>query len=259
MVKETKKTVEVKLHQFDVRTQLRPDSKIAIFGKPGTGKTNLMYDLAKKMSDKFPIVNIFNGTEMENKAYEGVVPDTAISASYNEERLARIILRQRLLKSRNHPNPWAMTIIDDCADNPKFFKTTLFKKIFKMGRHYKHFISFLFQDALDLPRDMRGSLDYIFILRESSPQARKLIHKNYASFLTYKQFCQLLDQCTEDYRCVVIQNRESTNAIDKTYFWYRADRMEKEDVRLGSDQFWLECNKHKNPNYNEEDELAEGD
>lgn len=249
-------TTEIRLRKFDVARQLNPSSKIAIFGKPGTGKTNLMYDIAMKLRDKFPVVNIFNGSELENRAYEGTVPATAISSEFDEGRLSKIIQRQRMLKKRGHKNPWAMTIIDDCADNPKFFKTNLFRRIFKLGRHYAHLIAFLFQDALDLPRDMRNSLDYIFILKENSPKSRDLLAKNYITFFTRKkQVNQLLDQCTNDYRCIVIDCRSNSTKVEDIYYWYKADMIDKEEIKLGSEQFWDECTKHYNADYDDEEEL----
>lgn len=257
MVKKSDKvSVDQKIYKFNIKSQLEPESKIMLIGRPGSGKSSLIYDIMMEFRDKFPVVNIFNGSEMENRAYETTVPPTAISNDFDEKRMENIIRRQRLLKSRKHPNPYAMTIVDDCSDNPRNYDTKLFKKIFKLGRHYAHMIIFGFQEALDLPRSMRSALDYIFIFKETSPSSLALLYKNYApGCLTFKQFKSLMDACTGDHQCMVIKNYKSGDTIDKTYFYYKAPLFRKDEIKVGCRQFWADCAEHLNPEYDDEKEL----
>lgn len=248
--------ISLPLKKFNIRRQMKLETKSVIIGKPYTGKTVLMFDIAMNLRDKFPVVNIFNGSELEKHTYQGIVPETAISSSFDQSRLERIVQRQRLLTNRNHEDPMALTIIDDCGDDEKFFKSNLMSKIFKLGRHQNHMITFLFQDVLDMPRKQRSMIDYVFIFRITENKARKLAWENYASFLTYKQFCQVLDACTEDHGCLVLAKFDSdNNRPDGLYFWYKAKVYNKRDIKLGSEQFWKECTNHCNENYDEEEDI----
>lgn len=257
-----KNEIDLKINAFNVSHMKTvppkaPSIKFAIFGKPGTGKTNLMYDIMAKLGDCFPIINAFNGSEMQNKAYSSCLPSTLVSNSFDEDRLKKIINRQLILINQNHPNPWAMTIIDDCATDKKFFDTRLFRKIFKLGRHFKHSIGFLFQDALDLPREMRNSLDYVFIFSETIYKSRKLLHENYGGALSFAQFCQVLDSCTGDHKCLVIYR--GATELASSYFWYKADYIQPTSLKVCSEQVWQTCEEHLDPDYNDLGEILYDD
>ena len=41
-------------------------------------------------------------------------------------------------------------------------------------------------------------------------------------FPTFESFCQVMDQCTENYECLVINNNAKTNKLSEQIFWYKA-------------------------------------
>ena len=55
-------------------------------------------------------------------------------------------------------------------------------------------------------------------------------------FPNFEMFCQVMDQCTENYECLVIHNNEKSNKLTDQVFWYKAEP--HDDVRLGSKEFW---------------------
>ena len=55
-------------------------------------------------------------------------------------------------------------------------------------------------------------------------------------FPTFESFCQIMDQCTEDYECLVINNNSHSNKLQDQIFWYKANA--HEDFRLGSRDYW---------------------
>jgi hypothetical protein len=58
-----------------------------------------------------------------------------------------------------------------------------------------------------------------------------------------------MDQCTENYECLVINNNVKSNRLQDQVFWYKADN--HNDFRLGSKEFW---DLSKNYNSDEEEE-----
>ena len=81
------------------------------------------------------------------------------------------------------------------------------------------------------------NIDYVFILREPYISNRKRIYENYAGmFPTFESFCQVMDQCTENYECLVINNNAKTNKLDEQIFWYKAQP--HGDFKLGAKEFW---------------------
>jgi hypothetical protein len=66
---------------------------------------------------------------------------------------------------------------------------------------------------------------------------RKRIWENYASmFPTLDAFCSVMDQTTENYECLVINNNAKSNKLNEQIFWYKAEN--RPDFKLGSKEFW---------------------
>ena len=70
------------------------------------------------------------------------------------------------------------------------------------------------QYSLGIPPSLRTNVDYIFILRENIVSNRKRLYEQYAGmFPTFESFAQIMDQCTENYECLVINNNAKSNII----------------------------------------------
>jgi len=109
--------------------------------------------------------------------------------------------------------------------------------LFMNGRHWKIFLIIATQYPLGLPPTLRTNVDYVFILREPYVANRKRIYENYAGmFPTFESFCQIMDACTENYECLVIDNNVKSNKIQDMIYWYKAS--EHNDFKLGSKEFW---------------------
>jgi hypothetical protein len=55
-------------------------------------------------------------------------------------------------------------------------------------------------------------------------------------FPTFESFSQVMDQCTENYECLVINNNAKSNKLQDQVFWYKAEN--HGDFKLGSKEFW---------------------
>lgn len=93
------------------------------------------------------------------------------------------------------------------------------------------------QYPLGIPPNLRTNIDYVFILRENYATNRKRIYDNYASmFPTFEAFCSVMDQTTENFECLVINNNSKSNKLNDQIFWYKAQP--RPSFRLGSKEFW---------------------
>jgi hypothetical protein len=61
-----------------------------------------------------------------------------------------------------------------------------------------------------------------------------------------------MDQCTEDYNCLVIDNTTKSNKLEEQIYWYKAD--ETPEFTLGAPKFWQYSNDNYNPDNTEEDD-----
>eukprot|EP00798_Chlamydomonas_sp_ICE-L_P009394 gene9394-biopygen9325 len=82
------------------------------------------------------------------------------------------------------------------------------------------------QHPMGIPPNLRTNIDYVFILRENVVSNRKRIFDNYAGmFPSFDMFCQVMDQCTENYECLVINNNVQSNKLRTRIFGTRPSHM----------------------------------
>ena len=120
------------------------------------------------------------------------------------------------------------------------------------GRHFKILFIITMQYALGIPPNLRTNIDYVFILRENYMSNRKRLYEHYAGmFPNFEMFCQVMDQCTENYECLVIHNNAKSNKLCDQVFWYKAEI--HDEVKLGSPEYWkYSANNSSDENTNDE-------
>jgi hypothetical protein len=241
----------LELKKFDMKSiQFKPNENkgpvVVLIGKRDTGKSFLVRDLLWYQQD-IPIGTVISGTEEGNGFYGKMVPRLFIHNEYNSAIIENILKRQRtVLKQvkkemeaykRTTIDPRAFVILDDCLYDNTWSRDKLMRLLFMNGRHWKVMLVITMQYPLGIPPTLRTNIDYVFILRENYIANRKRIYENYAGmFPTFEAFCQVMDQCTENYECLVINNNSKSNKLNDQVFYYKADA--HNDFRLGSKEFW---------------------
>tara|TARA_B100000424_G_C22906214_1_gene482023 strand:+ start:96 stop:932 length:837 start_codon:yes stop_codon:yes gene_type:complete len=241
----------LELKKFDMKTisfkaNENKGPVIVLIGRRDTGKSFLVRDLLFHNQD-IPIGTVISGTEAGNQFYTNHVPKLFIHEEYNTAIIENILKRQKtVLKQINKEqtsygrstiDPRAFVILDDCLFDASWTKDKLMRLLFMNGRHWKIMLVITMQYPLGIPPNLRTNIDYVFILREPYISNRKRIYENYAGmFPTFESFCQVMDQCTENYECLVINNNSKSNNLTEQIFWYKAEH--RKDFRLGSREFW---------------------
>jgi hypothetical protein len=254
----------LELKKFDMRSiSFKPNENkgpvIVLIGKRDTGKSFLVRDLLFYQQE-IPIGTVISGTEEGNGFYGKMVPKLFVHNEYNTAIIENILKRQRtVLKQikkemetykRSTIDPRAFVILDDCLYDNTWSRDKMMRLLFMNGRHWKVMLVITMQYPLGIPPTLRTNIDYVFILRENYIANRKRIYENYAGmFPTFESFCQVMDQCTENYECLVINNNVKSNKLQDQVFWYKADS--HNDFRLGSKEFW-ELSKGYNSDDDEE-------
>ena len=241
----------LELKKFDMKSiSFKPNENkgpvVVLIGKRDTGKSFLVRDLLYYQQE-IPIGTVISGTEEGNGFYGKMVPKLFIHNEYNTAIIENILKRQRtVLKQvkvemeaykRSNIDPRAFVILDDCLYDNTWARDKMMRLLFMNGRHWKIMLVITMQYPLGIPPTLRTNIDYVFILRENYIANRKRIYENYAGmFPTFESFCQVMDQCTENYECLVINNNSKSNKLHDQVFWYKADN--HNDFRLGSKEFW---------------------
>jgi hypothetical protein len=198
-------------------------SKITIIGKPGSGKSVLIKQLLYSKKHLIPVAMAISGSEDSNKFYEKIIPSLFIYDRYRKDVLENFIKRQKHAKE-HLKNPWAVLVMDDCMDDVKIFNDPLLQGLFKNGRHWNMLAIFANQYVFDFKPNIRTNIDGVFIFREPNQSNREKIYKNFASIIpTYSIFCQLMNDLTQDYTCIYINNQIQSNEWTDCVFYFKAD------------------------------------
>ena len=219
---------------------------VVLIGRRDTGKSFLVRDLLYYHQD-IPIGTVISGTEEGNGFYATHVPKLFIHDEYNTGIIENIMKRQRqVLKEvkkeketyrKSNIDPRTFAILDDCLYDASWTKDKMMRLLFMNGRHWKVMLIITMQYPLGIPPNLRTNIDYVFILREPYIANRKRIWENYAGmFPTFESFCQVMDQCTENFECLVINNNSKSNKLQDQIFWYKAQN--HGGFKLGSKEFW---------------------
>ena len=235
---------------------------IVLIGRRDTGKSFLVKDLLYYHQD-IPVGVVISGTEAGNGFYGSIVPKLFIHDEYNTVIIQNILKRQKVVlkeikkeievykRRTSKIDPRAFVILDDCLYDNSWSRDKMMRLLFMNGRHWKIMLVITMQYPLGIPPNLRTNIDYVFILREPYINNKKRIWENYAGmFPTFESFCQVMDQCTEDYECLVINNNSKSNKLVDQIFWYKADP--HNNFKLGSKEYW-ELSKNINSDDEEDD------
>lgn len=236
---------QLHLKKFDIST-IDSDKVVVLIGKRETGKSFLVRDLLYNHRD-LPLGTVISTTESANKFFGNIVPPMFIHDEYTPETLDNVVKRQKMVinmiekqkaqTGASNIDPRAFLLLDDCMYDNRWISDKNVRLLFCNGRHYKIMFIITMQFPLGIPPSLRTQIDYVFILRENLISNRKRIYENYAGmFKTFDAFCQVMDQTTENFECLVIHNGSKSNKLDEQVFWYKAEP--RGNFKIGAREFW---------------------
>ena len=229
----------------------RKSPMMVVIGKKDTGKSFLVRDILFQTQRHFPVGTVISATEVANEFFQHMVPSKFIHDKYKPEIVQNVIRRQATIKSKRNQDkaargnssnidPRAFLILDDCLYDAKAWineESTRF--VFMNGRHIDLMTIITMQYPLGITPNLRTNVDFVFILRENILGNRRRIYENYAGmFPTFEMFCTFMDQCTENYECLVICNNVSSNKLEDQVFWYKA--AEHPPFKLCDQSLWVD-------------------
>ena len=235
--------MNLKLKKFDM-SSIKSDKVVLFIGKRETGKSFLVRDLLWHNRD-LPVGTVISGTEGANQFYSKMIPSIFIHDEYTPEIINNFVKRQgRLIKKQvggapeyQNIDPRAFLILDDCLYDNSWVKDKNVRSLFMNGRHFKAFFIITSQYSLGIPPNLRTNVDYVFVLRETIHSNRRRLYEQYCGmFPTYEFFCSVMDQCTENFECLVINNNSKSSKLEEQVYWYKG--ADHPDFRLGADILW---------------------
>lgn len=229
----------------------RKSPMMVIIGKKDTGKSFLVRDILFTTQRHFPVGTVISATEVANEFFQNMVPSKFIHDKYRPEIVQNVIKRQATIKQKRNQDkavrggnsnidPRAFLILDDCLyDAKSWINEDSTRFVFMNGRHIDLMTIITMQYPLGITPNLRTNVDFVFILRENILGNRRRIYENYAGmFPTFEMFCSFMDQCTENYECLVICNNVASNKLEDQVFWYKAS--DHPPFRLCDQSLWVD-------------------
>lgn len=246
MSNKIQREFNIQLKKFDM-SWITKDNVIALLGRRGTGKSTLVKDILYSVRD-IPVGTVISPTEEVNRFYSNIIPPIFIHGDYNPSIIEKFVSRQKFITrkhvneinryGRSQINPHAFIILDDCMYDDTWTRDSSIRFLFMNGRHIKALFLFTMQYPLGVPPALRTNIDYSFILKDNNISNRKKIYEHYAGvFPKFEVFCEFMAQCTQNYECLVINNKVDSNNLEDMVFWYKAN-LNTPDFKIGSSEYW---------------------
>lgn len=223
------------LRKFDMAS-VPSDSVVVVIGKRATGKSFVVRDLLHRHRD-VPIGCVVSLTESVQPFYQHFIPPALIHTEYTPEVVDILVDRQMALRQARHDDvaaiddtvggshvdPRAFLVLDNCLMDSSWTRDERIRRLFMNDRSLRLLFVITIPHPLGIPPILLAEIDYIFILRETNLSTRKRTYQHYANvFPTFDVFCQVMDQCTDDYGCLVIDNTARSIQLEDRVFWYKA-------------------------------------
>lgn len=239
--------MKLELKKFDPST-IKSDSVVVFIGKRNTGKSYCMKDILSYHKD-LPVGIVISPTETANNYFEKFIPNMLIYDEYEPTIVKKFLDRQININKQKSDalkkygasdiDSRAFLILDDCLYDKSWPTDKSIRSIFMNGRHYKIFFLITMQYCLGLPPILRANVDYVFIFKNNLIKEREKLYNHYAGvFNNFETFCTVMDNCTDNYECLVIDNKVQSNKLEDQVKWYKAKDV---DFKLCTPELWNLC------------------
>lgn len=241
-----KEEIIVELNRFNPE-KIHPGSICVFIGKRNTGKTFLTKDLLYHQRD-IPFGKVFSETDELNREYCTIIPKSFITKNYKPETIQKIFdtQKEKIDKKLNDLmdefpgvaekdlidkyiktdiSNYAFVLLDDCLADKNWKNDKTIKQIFYNGRHYNIFFLLTMQIPLGIPPNLRSNIDYVFLTFTNNNQDIEKLFRCYGgAFRNLEEFKTILNRCTENYSCMVIDNSTNSKRFEDKVFHYKAKK-----------------------------------
>ena len=248
---------EIAFTKFNMR-EMEFGAVIAVVAKRASGKSWTVRDILSYYKD-VPLCVVFSLTEKNNPFFSKFVPQCFVFEKFSSAQFQKLIDRATDIKSKNilrekvglKPiDGRCIVVMDDILEDKSVFKDPNMDLMFYNGRHYGFHFIIVTQDIMKIPCSFRSQIDYAFILSEPRQKYQKKIYDNVASIIPdFKFFTELLRMFTDNFGCMVINNRKSSHDLAENVFHYRA--APHKNLKIGNKSTWHYNEKNFDKHYDE--------
>lgn len=238
--------VNIKIRQFEPDAMVQ-NKIILIIGPQYSGKSWLNRDLLWYINTPFGILS--DPTESLKRFYGEILPKQCKQSEINDDIISKFCNRATKISEFNKDfnrnlDGRSLLILDNCVPDlidMKWEKNKNFKFIFTTGKEASVSMVLTSPYPLKMPAHYLSAIDYVFILHDNNKKNKKALWDMFGGmFGTIEQFTSVMDQCTKDYGCMVIDRTKVSDKLTDQVYWYKASSDPKKRF-LGSKRLWQTC------------------
>ena len=173
-------------------------------------------------------INLKNvaATSPNKKEYEQIMPHVQICNEYSDAHVNSFMIAQRTLARTLRQNtPTTAYILDDCIHSSIMWKTNKhLRALFMNGRCAKISTFFALTYPFKITPEFGCNIEYTFIFNTRSPKVRQQLYNLYCAMIpSFEIFEMLMNNYTQDYGSLVIDNTVMSSNWQDMVFWYRGE------------------------------------
>ena len=239
-------TDSLKIRKISIN-DIKPRKNILIIGKQGSGKTTLindiLYHIRKKVNTAFAISPASDSQQM----FRSCLPESHVYSDYSPEIIQNLISTMTNLKNHSETKNIDVGLIADNSMHQKeIWNSKEMREICMNGRHYNLWFITSVQNLVDIGPDVQSQIDYVFVFKNNTISNRQKLYKYFFGlFEKFEDFCTVLDNCTNNYECLVLDNTKISGNIEDSLYYYKAN-LDIQNFKVGNKNFSLPFQNKKN-------------
>jgi predicted ATP-binding protein involved in virulence len=239
----SKNPQKLRVRKLDPKN-IKPHRLHLIVGKRGCGKTTLLKDLMYHLRNSVDFAMAMCPTMESASMLRSVLPECCVFDRYVGNKVDQLVqLAQQLVHSDKKRS--FLLIADDVLYDRSVLRNPSIRNLFFNGRHLRTSFIILAQYMMDLTPDLRAQIDYLYVMRDNIVANRQRLYKNlFGCVSSFENFQSLMDNCTQNYECLCLDNTVQTVQPSECIFWYKA-QMDLDDFSLGRNVFFDMTRRYK--------------
>ena len=227
----------VRIERWDP-SKIDDHPRILLIGRSGSGKSVALRDVLSYLADRVDLCLFFSPTTESIEAFRQIAPRSSVYAGgLNLELVAEALQLNRSLAERKKQRE-LMIVADDIGFDKQLLKSPVMRDIAMNGRPAKCGLAVTLQYCMDLGPDLRTQFQYIICCADNIHANRKRIWQYFAGVVpTYREFDAIMQSCTQDHSCLVIDNSNPSASIRTSIFHWKA-RLHPPPYKLCKPVFW---------------------
>lgn len=237
---------------------------IAIIGKTGSGKSTIAKNIVYYKQKVIRLPLFISETSTINNDFKNIISEPLTFDQFPPDALSALFKQQeKLIKEKNKGNKKytkavldAFIIFDDMLGSGKrWLYHPVIRTLAYQCRHWQISWIFCVQDPMSIPDAYRSQIAYTIFTQQKTDRIKKKIYENYwnSDFGNYQIFAAILQKCTSNYNCLIIDNKNMSGKFDETVFCAKVhDSKCLPPFQLGSRKILKIANRKYNPNWEEE-------